>query len=68
LARRRLPRLAWPLGSADEPPARLAALLGGVVTASDLALLDARVDALPGLQGLSLVRTAAARARKAAAR
>ncbi|MGC3992641.1 MAG: hypothetical protein QM779_00675 [Propionicimonas sp.] len=68
LARRRLPKLAWPLGSADEPPALVARLLGEVVPASDLALIDAKVDALPGLEGLDLVRSAAARTAKAAAR
>lgn len=66
LARRRLSRAAWPLGSADEPPALLARLLGGVIPASDLTAIDARVDALPGLAGLNLTTTAARRARKAA--
>lgn len=68
LARRRLRRASWPLGAADEPPALVARLLGGLVIASDLVDLDARVDALPGLAGLDLVTTAAQGARKAAAR
>jgi hypothetical protein len=66
LARRRLSRAAWPLGSADEPPALLARLMGGVIPASDLMAIDDRVDILPGLAGLDLATTAARRARKAA--
>ncbi|MCA0295210.1 MAG: hypothetical protein LCH96_07830 [Actinobacteria bacterium] len=68
LARRRLRRASWPLGAVDEPPPLVARLLGGLVIASDLVDLDARVDALPGLAGLDLVTTAAQGARKAAAR
>ncbi len=68
LARRRLRRMAWPLGSATEPPALVARLLGDVVPASDLTLIDARVDALPGLADLHLASTAARTARKAAGR
>ena len=68
LARRRLARMAWPLGSADEPPALIARLLGDVVPASDLAGIDARVDTFAGLGGLDLVARAARRARKAARR
>jgi hypothetical protein len=68
LARRRLPRTPWPLGSLDEPPALVARLLGEVIPAADLAALDARIDTLPGLTGLHLVATAARRAGKAAGR
>ena len=68
LARRRLRRMAWPLGSADEPPALIARLLGDVVPASDLVGIDARIDTFAGLDGLDLVATAAQRARKAARR
>lgn len=66
LARRRLKRTEWPLGSADEPPALVARLLGDVVPPSDLAAIDARIDAFAGLDGLDLVATAARRATKAA--
>lgn len=65
LARRRLSRMTWPLGSHTEPPALVAGLLGGVVPASDLAAIDARLDAVPGLAGLGLATTAARRAGKA---
>jgi hypothetical protein len=65
LARRRLARTSWPLGAADEPPARIAQLLGDVVPPSRHALLDVRIDTLPGLAGLGLVSTAGRRARKA---
>lgn len=67
LARRRLSRMAWPLGSQSEPPALVAKLLGGVVPPSDLAAIDARLDAIPGLSGLGLA-TAAARSAKRASR
>lgn len=68
LARRRLSRTTWPLGSAAEPPALVARLLGDVVGAGELALVDARVDALPWLAGLDPARTAARRAARAALR
>jgi len=68
LARRRLSRMTWPLASGGEPPALLARLLGGVVPASDLAAIDGRIDALPGLEGLDLVTRSATRTWKAAAR
>ncbi len=68
LARRRLGRTTWPLGSQTEPPALLARLLGDVVPASDLAAIDARANALPGLTGLDPVARSAARTRKVAAR
>ena len=68
LARRRLGRMVWPLGSLDEPPALIARLLGDVVPASDLAGIDARVDNFAGLDGLGLVARAARRARKAVGR
>jgi hypothetical protein len=68
LARRRLGRTTWPLGSDAEPPTLLARLLGDVVPASDLAAIDARVHALPGLDGLFPVTRSAALAWKAAAR
>jgi hypothetical protein len=42
--------------------------LDRLLPASGLALIDARVDALPGLAGLHLASTAAQKARKAAAR
>ena len=51
-----------------EPPALVARLLGEVATASDLALIDTRVDALPGLAGLHLASTAARTAGQAAGR
>jgi hypothetical protein len=66
LARRRLERMAWPLGSADEPPALIARLLGHVLDEPALAEIDARIDRLAGLDGLALVATAARRAAKAA--
>jgi hypothetical protein len=68
LARRRLGRTVWPLGSNTEPPALLARLLGDVVPASDLAAIDARVGALPGLDGLNPMTRSATSAWKAAAR
>nr|WP_300151468.1 hypothetical protein [Propionicimonas sp.] len=68
LARRRLSRTAWPLGAQAEPPALVSRLLGGLVPASDLAAIDACLDALPGLAGLDLATRAARRARKAAGR
>lgn len=68
LARGRLRRTAWPLGAATEPPALVARLLGEIVDTSDLALIDARVDALPGLAGLRLATSAARTAGRAAAR
>lgn len=68
LARRRLRRMAWPLGSATEPPVLVARLLGDVVPGPDLALIDSRVDALPGLADLHLASTAARTAGKAATR
>lgn len=68
LARRRLRRTAWPLGSDTEPPALLARLLDEVVPASDLAAIDIRFDALTGLNGLGLATAAADRARRAAGR
>lgn len=66
LARRRLGRTTWPLGSQVEQPALIARLLGDVVPASDLAGLDARADALPGLAGLTPLTRSANRAWKAA--
>lgn len=68
LARRRLSRITWPLGSATEPPALVAGILDRLLPASGLALIDARVDALPGLAGLHLASTAAQKTRKAAGR
>ena len=68
LARRRLSRITWPLGSTTEPPALVAGILDRLLPASGLALIDARVDALPGLAGLHLAATAAQKARKAAGR
>lgn len=67
LARRRLGRTTWPLGSDAEPPALLARLLGDVVPASDLAAIDARVSTLPGLRDLFPVTKSATLAWKAAA-
>lgn len=62
LARRRLRRMAWPLGSADEPPATLARLLNGLLTGGDLGAIDRQLDAYPGLAGLRLAGSAGARA------
>lgn len=61
LARRRLRRAGWPLGSADEPPQTLARLLDGLLTTTDLAAIDRRLDAYPGLAGLELISRAGAR-------
>lgn len=68
LALRRLARLTWPLGADTEPPALVARLLGGVIPASDLAAIDARVATLPGLTSLNPATRSAARTRKADAR
>ncbi len=68
LARRRLGRTAWPLGAQTESPVLVSRLLGGLVPTSELAAIDARLDALPGLAGLDLATTAARRARKATGR
>ena len=61
LARRRLRRAAWPLGSADEAPAGLSRLLNGLLTPTDLAAIDRRLDAYPGLAGLRLAAGAGRR-------
>ncbi len=66
LARRRLRRATWPLGSAEEPPGLVRRLLGGLLAPSDLVALDARVRALPGLAGLDLVTRAVRRAERSA--
>jgi hypothetical protein len=68
LARRRLSRTAWPLGSRTEPPTLIAGLLGGLVPPSDLEVIDVRLDTFPGLAGLGLAARAARRARKVGAR
>lgn len=68
LARRRLPRMAWPLGSADEAPETLARLLTGLLTTADLTRIDDRMDAHPGLAGLQLARSAGARTSRRARR
>ena len=62
LARRRLRRMAWPLGSADEPPEALARLLTGLLTAGDLASVDHHLASHPGLTGLRPATGAGARA------
>ncbi len=62
LARRRLRRIAWPLGSADESPEALGRLLNGLLTAEDLAAIDRKLDAYPGLAGLGLATGAGTRA------
>lgn len=62
LARRRLRRAPLPLGSLDEPPVLLSRLLGGLVQQGELAAIDRRLDAYPGLTGLHLAVRAAARA------
>lgn len=59
LARRRLARRTWPIGADREPAATAAAL--STLFGPDLswaAAIDDRVDALPGLAGLHLVRRA----------
>ena len=61
LARRRLQRVTWPLGSQDEPPQALVRLLDGLLDASDLAGIDRRLDTYPGLAGLQPATTAARR-------
>lgn len=61
LARRRLRRMSWPLGSADERPEDLARLLNGLLTGADLAAIDRQLDAYPGLAGLRLATGAGAR-------
>jgi len=68
LARRRLGRTTWPLGADNEPQTVLSPLLGDVVPASELATIDARVAALPGLESLNPATRSAARTRKAAPR
>lgn len=62
LARRRLRRTTWPLGSADEAPEARARLLCGLLTAADLAAVDQLLDAYPGLAGLGLATAAGRRA------
>ncbi|MCA0253560.1 MAG: hypothetical protein LCH76_14990 [Actinobacteria bacterium] len=62
LARRRLPRTGFPLGSSEEPPEALARLLDGLLTAADLRAIDRRLDSYPGLAGLGLATAAGARA------
>jgi hypothetical protein len=61
LARRRLRRRTWPLG-ADREPAQLTAGALATLFGADrdwATAIDARIDALPGLSGLGLVRRAA---------
>lgn len=62
LARRRLRRMAWPLGSEDEAPQDLARLLDGLLNTTDLTGIDRQLDAYPGLTGLGLATAAGARA------
>lgn len=68
LARRRLRRMSWPLGSAEETPEALTLLLDGLLDASDLATIDRRLDAYPGLAGLDLATGARRRAIRRAGR
>ena len=62
VARRRVGRTAFPLGTLDEPPATVAGLLGGLLPAADVAALDKRLDGYPGLAGLHTVTRVAERA------
>jgi len=62
LARRRLRRTAFPLGTLDEAPEAVARLLGGVLPTTDIAAIDRRLDGYPGLAGLHLLARAAERA------
>lgn len=68
LARRRLRRMAWPLGSQDEAPETLARLLDGLLAGTDLAEIDRQLDVYPGLAGLGLATAAGTRASRGARR
>jgi hypothetical protein len=61
LARRRLAMRAWPIGAEREPAGATAAALTALfgTDASWAADIDQRIDALPGLAGLHLVRRSA---------
>lgn len=58
LARRRLARRTWPIGAEHEPAAATASALRTLFgpDASWATTIDQRIDALPGLAGLGLVR------------
>lgn len=62
LARRALSRLDWPIGARDLRPESTATFFESVVDAPTAAELDARVDLLPGLNGLGLITHARVRA------
>ena len=51
---------AWPIGAAAEPGKETAFFYSELFEAADVAALDARIDTLPGLSGLDLVKRAAA--------
>ena len=58
LARRRLAKRVWPIGADKEPAAATARALQTLFgpDRSWAAAVDAKIDALPGLAGLQLVR------------
>lgn len=67
LARRRLKRMVFPLGSRVEPEVSAAGFHLDLVGAAQLDAIDRRVDGLPGLGGLQLARRSAVRAARRAA-
>ncbi len=68
LARRRLRRTVLPIGALSRSGTGIHRLLGELLTPSDLAAVDRRLDSYPGLAGLHPARRAAAHAARRAGR
>jgi len=60
VARGQVRGTAWPIGAAAEPGKETAFFYSELFEAADVAALDARIDTIPGLSGLNLVKRASA--------
>ncbi len=68
LARRRLSKIRWPLGSMEQSSDVTLSFYRSLLDASTVASIDARVDGYPGLAGLRLVHRSAMSAARGGSR
>lgn len=68
LARRRLSRIRWPLGSIDVPATRTLDFYRSLLDPLTVDMIDDRTDGYPGLSGLRLVQRSAVAAARSSAR
>ncbi|MDI1288361.1 MAG: hypothetical protein PSX37_00225, partial [bacterium] len=68
LARRRLSKIVWPIGSVDQSPQVTLRFYRGLLDARTVAEIDQRIDSYPGLSGLRFVHHSAMSAARGGAR